>query len=79
MNFPEIRPEDVFNWLMGVGQLIPGAYIVFGIFIVIAILGGVRYNKNVERKNARVEAERIAAEQASGTQYYDQSPGPYRD
>jgi hypothetical protein len=88
MNFPEIRPEDVVNWLFGVGYPMPGAYIVayaiFGVFIVIAVFGGVRYSKNVERKNeraraARAEAERIAAEQADSTQHYDQPPGPYRD
>lgn len=85
MNFPEVRPEDVFNWLMGVDQLVPGSYVVFAVFVVIAFLGGMRYRGNVERANAaerakaaQAEAERIAAEQVDDP-YDDPAPDSYRE
>jgi hypothetical protein len=89
MNFSEINPVDVFNWLMGVGMPIPGGAVIFFIMIVVALLGGMRCRSNVERANAervkeeRERAERLAEQQStsepSDPGYFDEEYDTRRD
>lgn len=74
MNLSDINLLDVFFWAMRANFYIANIWWVFIAMFAVALLGGKRYRKNLERRHAKqAEAERAAAE------YDEQYPDSYQD